>query len=109
MKYAITIALMLSLSFGLITESFRYQSTARLWEDDYDLLFDPARIPEIEGSRLWTSLSNFVTGSEELFSNGSVPYFLIGGTKNFGNYYPGLVLDLTSDKDALDTGLDVPY
>lgn len=108
MKYAITIALMLSLSFGLITESFRYQSTARLWEDDYDLLFDPARIPEIEGSRLWTSLSNFVTGSEELFSNGSVPYFLIGGTKNFGKYYPGVVFDMSSDKDALYTGLDDP-
>ena len=109
MKYAITIALMLSLSFGLITESFRYQSTARLWEDDYDLLFDPARIPEIEGSRLWTSLSNFVTGGEELFSNGSVPYFLVGGTRNFGKYYPGFVLDMSSDKDALDTGLDDPY
>ena len=48
MKYALTIAIMLSLSFGLVTESFRYQSTAQLWEDDYDLLFDPARIPEIE-------------------------------------------------------------
>ncbi len=108
MKYAITIALLMSLSFGLVTESFRYQSTAQLWEDDYDLLFDPARIPEIEGSRLWTSLSNFVTGSEELFSNGSVPYFLIGGTKNFGKYYPGLVIDMTSDKDALYTGLDDP-
>lgn len=109
MKYAITIALMLSLSFGLITESFRYQSTARLWEDDYDLLFDPARIPEIEGSRLWTSLSNFVTGSEELFSDGSVPYFLIGGTKNFGKYYPGLVYDRTSANTPLNTGLVDPY
>lgn len=109
MKYAITIALMLSLSFGLVTESFRYQSTARLWEDDYDLLFDPARIPEIEGSRLWTSLSNFVTGSEELFSNGSVPYFLIGGTKSFGKYYPGLVYDRTSANTPLNTGLVDPF
>ena len=108
MKYAITIALMLSLSFGLMIESFRYRSTAELWEDDYDLLFDPARIPQIEGSRLWTSLSNFVTGEEELFSDGSVPFFLIGGTKNFGKYYPGLVYDMSSDKDALYTGLDDP-
>jgi hypothetical protein len=109
MKYAITIALLMSLSFGLVTESFRYQSTAQLWEDDYDLLFDPARIPEIEGSRLWTSLSNFVTGSEELFSNGSVPYFLIGGTKNFGKYCPGLVYDRTSANTPLNTGLVDPY
>lgn len=109
MKYAITVAIMLSLSFGLITESFRYQSTAGIWEDDYDLLFDPARIPEIEGSRLWTSLSNFVTGYEEHFSNGSVPYILIGGSGNFGGYYPGLVFDNSSTKTPLYTGLDDPY
>ncbi|MBA7540315.1 hypothetical protein ES705_32611 [subsurface metagenome] len=108
MKYALTIAIMLSLSFGLVTESFRYQSTAQLWEDDYDLLFDPARIPEIEGARLWTGLSNFVTGYEELFSNTSVPYFFIGGTKNYGNYYPGFVYDRSSMKDALNTGLIGP-
>jgi len=109
MKYAITIAIMLSLSFGLVTESFRYQSTAGLWEDDYDLLFDPARIPEIEGARLWTSLANFVTGTEELFSNASVPYILIGGTKNFGRYYPGLVFDKSSSTTALYTGLNDSY
>ncbi len=108
MKYALIMAIMLSLSFGLVTESFRYQSTAQLWEDNYDLLFDPARIPEIEGTYLWTGLSNFVTGYEELFSNASVPYFFIGGTKNFGNYYPGFVYDRSSMKEALYTGLDGP-
>jgi hypothetical protein len=77
-----------SLSFGLVTESFRYQSTAGLFQDDYDLLFDPARIPEISGARLWTSLSNFVTGDEELFSGGSEPYIIIGGVAGLGNYYP---------------------
>lgn len=102
-------ALILSLSFGLITESFRYQSTARLWEDDYDLLFDPARIPQIEGSRLWTSLANFVSGSEEMFSNGSHPYLLLGGTTSFGTWYPGFVYDRSSSKDPMATGLDDPY
>jgi len=53
MKYALVFLIMLSLSFGLVTESFRYQSTAGLFEDDYDLLFDPARIPEIGGARAW--------------------------------------------------------
>lgn len=109
MRYALAIALMLSLSFGLITESFRYQSTARLFEDDYDLLFDPARIPEIEGSRLWTSLSNFVTGGEEMFINGSQPYILIGGMTNLNNYYPGAVYDRRSSKIAEYTGLDDPF
>jgi len=108
MKYALTVALMLSLSFGLITESFRYQSTAFLWEDDYDLLFDPARIPEIDGVRLWTGLSNFVTGDEAIFEDSGVPFFYIGGSGYKGDYYGGLVYDRSVIKDALYTGLDDP-
>jgi hypothetical protein len=108
MKYALTIAIVVSLSFGLINESFRYQSTAGLFEDDYDLLFDPARIPEIEGSRLWTSLANFVSGDEELFSNTSQPYVLLGGLTHLSNYYPGLIYDRSSTKDPMNTGLQDP-
>ncbi len=108
MKYVLTIAIMLSLSFGLVTESFRYQSTARLFEDDYDLLFDPARIPQIEGSRLWTSLANFVSGNEQLFSNNSQPYVLIGGMTHFNNFYPAGIYDRTSSKIAQSTGLINP-
>src|SRR4030043_260291 len=109
MRYAIAIMLMLGLSFGLINESFRYQSTARLFEDDYDLLFDPARIPQIEGSRLWTSLSNFVTGNEQMFSNISAPYILIGGSTNLNQWYPGFVYDRRASKNPLYTGLDDPF
>jgi hypothetical protein len=109
MKYALVFAIMLSLSFGLVTESFRYQSTAGLFEDDYDLLFDPARIPEIGGARLWTSLANFVTGDENLFSGGSQPYILIGGVAGLGSLYPGAVYDRSAEKTALNTGLNDPY
>ncbi len=108
MRYALIIAIMLSLSFGLVYQSFRYQSTAGLFEDDYDLLFDPARICEIQGSRLWTSLSNFVSGNENLFSNGSLPYILVGGATNFGKFYPGMVYDHSVDKNAQATGLFDP-
>ncbi len=108
MKYALTIAIMLSLSSGLIYESFRYESTAGLFEDDYDLLFDPARICEIQGSRVWTSLSNLVTGTENLFSNGSVPYVLVGGATSLGKFYPGRSYDHSVDKTALATGLFDP-
>jgi len=108
MKYVLAITMMLSLSFGLVTESFRYQSTAFLWEDDYDLLFDPARIPEIDGARLWTGLSNFVTGNEEVFSDSGVPFFFIGGMMNYGKYYPGFVYDRQATKNALFTGLYGP-
>jgi hypothetical protein len=99
---------MLTLSFGLITESFRYQSTARIWEDDYDLLFDPARIPQIDGSRVWTGLANFVTGNEELFSNSSQPYLLIGGVTHYNNFFPAGVYDRSVDKTPLNTGLVDP-
>jgi hypothetical protein len=99
---------MLTLSFGLITESFRYQSTARIWEDDYDLLFDPARIPQIEGSRVWTGLANLVTGNEELFSNSSQPYLLIGGVTHYNTFFPAGVYDRSVDKTPLNTGLQDP-
>jgi hypothetical protein len=108
MKHIVVITIMVSLSFGLVTESFRYQSTAGLFEDDYDLLFDPARIPEITGARLWTSLANFVSGDENLFSGSSQPFFIIGGVYGMGNYYPGLMYDRRSDKTALYTGLNGP-
>jgi hypothetical protein len=109
MRYALVLAIMLSLSSGLVTESFRYQSTAGLFEDDYDLLFDPARIPEIGSARLWTSLANFVTGNENLFSDGSQPYILIGGVAGLGSLYPGIMYDRLAEKTALSTGLNDPY
>lgn len=109
MKYALLLVIMLSLAAGLVTESFRYQSTAGLFEDDYDLLFDPARIPEIGGSRLWTSLANLVSGDEYLFSEGSQPYILIGGVTGLGSLYPGAMYDRRAQKTALSTGLNDPY
>jgi hypothetical protein len=109
MRYALAIAIIASLSFGFVQESFRYQSTAGLWEDDYDLLFDPARICEINGSRLWTSLSNFIYSGENQFSNGSAPYILLGGSSKFSKYYPGMVYDRSNQKDALNTGLNDVY
>jgi hypothetical protein len=108
MKYALLLTLAASLSFGLVDNSFRYQSTAMMFEDDYDLIFDPARICQIDGARLWTSLSNFVTSDENLFSDNAVPYILVGGTKPFGKVYPALVYDRSSDKYAMPTGLYSP-
>lgn len=108
MRYALAMALMLTLSFGLITESFRYQSTARIWEDDYDLLFDPARIPQIEGSRVWTGLANLVSGDEEVFSNSSMPYLLIGGVTHYQDFFPAGVYDRSTSKTPLNTGLQDP-
>ena len=99
--------------FAFTNTSFRNASTALLLEDDYDLwlgpypLPDPARLPLIEGSRLYTNLSNFVDKSELQFGNFSTNYFLIGGstTPLFNVGHLGIVIDRFNERDALDTGL----
>jgi hypothetical protein len=97
---------MMSLTFGMVDQSFRLQSTAGLFGDDYDLLFDPGRILEIQGSRLWTNLANLVNTYETPFNNGSVPYILIGGVTKLGQIYPALVYDRSNRKIAQATGID---
>jgi len=62
------------------TESFRSASTANLLEDDLDLMLDPARLSSIDGYRLYTNLSNIVSKGDEVFSNSSDGYYLIGGS-----------------------------
>ncbi|MCK4234767.1 hypothetical protein KAX75_10080 [candidate division WOR-3 bacterium] len=101
-------------SLGAFTDtSFRNASTAYLLEDDYDLwlgpypLPDPARLPLIEGARLYTNLSNLVDKSEEQFSNYDNNFFLIGGstTPLFNLGHLGIVVDRYNDKDPWNTGL----
>jgi hypothetical protein len=105
-------------SLGAFTNtSFRNASTATLLEDDYDLwlgpypLPDPARLTLIDGSRLYTNLSNLVNKTEEPFSNTATDYFLIGGSTtplfNFGNL--GIVVDRFNDKNPFNTGLTDRY
>lgn len=77
---------------GPTTNSFRNASTAGLIEDDLDLLvgyrgiLDPARIPLVEGKRLYTSLANIVDKNEEVFSGADNSYYLIGGSTKLMNY-----------------------
>ena len=83
--------------------SFRNQSTAGLLDDDYDLLLDPARLPLIEGSRVYTSLANLVDKNEEFFSDTDNGYWLIGGSTKLGEkVFPGLVHDRFSLKTPQD-------
>ncbi|MDH5684225.1 MAG: hypothetical protein OEZ20_07160 [candidate division WOR-3 bacterium] len=107
MRYLVIAGLAISAALALSPKgSFRYQSTAYLFEDDYDLLFDPARIPLIEGSRVYTNLSNFISNQEEHFSARTEDYLLIGGSTDLIAYiYPGFVLDKYCSKEALPTGL----
>ncbi len=104
----------LVMSLGAYTNtSFRNATTAYLLEDDYDFwlgpypLPDPARLPLLDGARLYTNLSNFINKSEEVFSNSSTDYFLIGGSTtplfNYANL--GLVIDRFNERDPLNTYL----
>ena len=74
--------------------SFRKASTAGLLEDDLDLMLDPARLPLIEGNRLYTNLSNLVGKNEYLFDNSGNEYYLIGGSGKIMSFgYGGLLYD----------------
>lgn len=106
MRYLVIAGLLIGYTLALSPAgSFRYQSTANLFEDDYDLLFDPARIPLISGSRAYTNLSNFVSNQEEQFGSRTENFLLIGGSTDLFKIYPGVVLDKYGSKMPLPTGL----
>lgn len=76
------------------SESFRSASTASLLEDDFDLMLDPARLSSINGYRLYTNLSNQVYKNDEVFSDNSDGYYLLGGSgKLFELGHAGLLYD----------------
>lgn len=106
MRYIAIAGLLITFALALSPAgSFRYQSTANLFEDDYDLLFDPARIPLISGSGVYTNLSNLVSNQEEQFGNHSENFLLVGASTDLFKIYPGVVLDKYHNKMALPTGL----
>jgi hypothetical protein len=99
-----------TVALAFVPQSFRMQSTASIWEDDYDLIFDPGRTTEIAGHRVYTSLSNYVTGNEQQFGLGSSNFFLVGGSTRFGaRAFPAGILDHHSFNTPLFTGLYDPY
>ncbi|MRR08951.1 hypothetical protein EG831_02445 [bacterium] len=74
--------------------SFRNASTAGLLEDDLDLMLDPARLPLIEGNRLYTNLSNLVDKNDDVFGVNDNNYYVIGGSGKIMDYgYGGLIYD----------------
>jgi hypothetical protein len=102
----VVLAALCGLAAAFAPSSFRSQSTAGLWSDDYDLLFEPARLPLISGSRAYTALSNLVSGQEEQFGSRCDNFFLIGGSTDLLQpFYPGILLDRAQTRDPLFTGL----
>jgi len=96
-------------AFGFIPASFRFQSTAGTWQDDYDLMFDPCRILEIDGFRLYTNLANYATGNEEQFGANRSNLFLVGGSAHQGwGVAPAGIFDHYQFEQPLFTGLFSP-
>jgi len=99
---------------GPTTNSFRNASTAGLLEDDLDLLIgyrgflDPARIPLVEGKRLYTSLANIVNKNEEVFSGADNSYYLIGGSTKMSFGSVGAFYDRLGQSTPLVLGAGYP-
>lgn len=85
MRYFLLLSILLAFALGYVPESFRMQSTAGIWKDDYDVIFDPARITELTGHRVYTALANYASGSGYQFSPNPTRFFLIGGSTCLGN------------------------
>ena len=106
MRSMVLFVALCGLAVAYVPSSFRSQSTAGLWTDNYDLLFEPARIPLIGGSHVYTALSNLVSGQEEQFGTNTDNFYLLGGsTSLLAPFYPGLLFDRYARRDPLSTGL----
>lgn len=103
MKRMWLLLVLCGLAGGYVPNSFRHASTAGILWDDYDwLLYNPASIPEIEGGRLYTNLSNLVTHDERQFVPEGLGYFLFG----LKTGPIGLIGDHKELKIADSTGID---
>ncbi|MBM3331556.1 hypothetical protein FJY68_06845 [candidate division WOR-3 bacterium] len=106
MRLTVLFVVLCGLAAAYVPSSFRSQSTAGLWADDYDLLFEPARIPLIRGDRVYTALSNLVSGNDQQFRGSTNDFFLLGGSTSLtAPIYPGLLFDRFANHDPLATGL----
>jgi len=106
MRQCIMLVALCGLAAAFVPSSFRLQSTAGIWPDDYDLLFEPARIPLINGSRVYTGLSNLVTSGEEQFGAARSNFVFVGGSTSLSSpFFPGLLYDRWAERTPFSTGL----
>jgi hypothetical protein len=60
------------------TQSFRSIALGTIIDDDLDLVYDPIELKFVEGSRLYTNLSNLTSSNENVFDNITDDTYLIG-------------------------------
>ena len=58
--------------------SFRSMALGTIIDDDLDLVYDPIELKFVEGSRLYTNLSNLTSSNENVFDNITDDTYLIG-------------------------------
>lgn len=114
-KILITTALtllMFSMAIAL-TPSFRSIALGTIIDDDLDLVKDPIELKFVEGSRLYTNLSNLINTNEEIMANDTNNSFLIGySTKNpfVENLWNSVFIEFQKTKYAnpveIDSDLD---
>lgn len=92
MKYLLLLLTAATTLLAFSPGSFRLQSTAGVWEDDYDLIFDPGRLPLIDGARVYTGLSNYVTSNEAVFGLNSSNFILAGASGHLRDKFAPAVL-----------------
>jgi hypothetical protein len=80
MKYLLLLLAVATTLLAFSPGSFRLQSTSGIWEDDYDLIFDPGRLTLIDGQRVYSNLSNYVTSDEGVFGPNSSNFILVGAS-----------------------------
>lgn len=119
MKKIIIITALTLLLFSMANTqvaSFRNIALGKIVDDDLDLVNDPIELKFVEGSRLYTNLSNLVNSSEEIFANNSSNTFLMGySTKNplIENLWNSIFIEFQKTKNAnyvqIDSDLDGNY
>ena len=81
MKKIIMITALTLLLFNMAnaqTQSFRSVALGTIIDDDLDLVYDPIELKFVEGSRLYTNLSNLTSSNENVFDNVTDDTYLIG-------------------------------
>ncbi len=83
-------------------QSFRLQGTSII-EDDFDNAIDPIDIGLVEGSRLYTNLSNLLNYNEQMLANVSQDQYLLGYSGSLLPMMPALktTILIESKKDGI--------
>ena len=106
MKKIIMITALTLLLFSMANAqvaSFRSMALGTIIDDDLDLVYDPIELKFVEGSRLYTNLSNLTSTNENVFDNVADDTYLIGfSTKNpfIENLWNAILIKFENSKIA---------